>query len=143
MDGRDALRAAAHVGGTALKLKVGGITFLVFVLFLVLLGVLTGGMSGEAAADSCGRRGTPGIDLDDNDDGAGGSQGTVTPTRKEQIERAKTIDKAAADGGLSGFATLIGLMTALQEPTLINLDYGDRDSVGLFQQRPSQGVGIS
>ncbi|MFE0654362.1 peptidase M23 [Streptomyces sp. NPDC059534] len=141
MDGRDALRAAAKVGGTALKLKVGGITFLVFVLFLVLLGVLTGGMSGQASADSCGRRGTPGVDLDDNDDGASGSQGTRTKTRKDQIENAKIIDKAAADGGLSGFATLIGLMTALQESTLINLDYGDRDSVGIFQQRPSQGWG--
>jgi hypothetical protein len=35
----------------------------------------------------------------------------------------------------------IALATALQESGLRNLDYGDRDSLGLFQQRPSQGWG--
>ena len=29
----------------------------------------------------------------------------------------------------------------MQESTLLNVDYGDRDSLGLFQQRPSQGWG--
>jgi hypothetical protein len=36
---------------------------------------------------------------------------------------------------------LVALMTAMQESTLRNLDYGDRDSLGLFQQRPSMGWG--
>ena len=36
---------------------------------------------------------------------------------------------------------LIALMTAAQESTLRNLEYGDRDSLGLFQQRPSMGWG--
>ncbi|WP_219419845.1 hypothetical protein [Pseudonocardia nigra] len=35
----------------------------------------------------------------------------------------------------------MALATALQESGLRNLDYGDRDSLGLFQQRPSQGWG--
>lgn len=35
----------------------------------------------------------------------------------------------------------IALMTAMQESSLRNLNYGDRDSLGLFQQRPSQGWG--
>jgi hypothetical protein len=35
----------------------------------------------------------------------------------------------------------IALATAMQESKLRNLDYGDRDSLGLFQQRPSQGWG--
>jgi hypothetical protein len=38
-------------------------------------------------------------------------------------------------------ATTIALATAFQETKIHNLDYGDRDSVGLFQQRPSQGWG--
>ncbi len=38
-------------------------------------------------------------------------------------------------------AATIGLATALQESRLLNIDYGDRDSIGLFQQRPSQGWG--
>jgi cell wall-associated NlpC family hydrolase len=36
---------------------------------------------------------------------------------------------------------IIALATASQESDLVNLDHGDRDSVGLFQQRPSQGWG--
>lgn len=35
----------------------------------------------------------------------------------------------------------MALATALQESRLRNLDYGDRDSLGLFQQRPSMGWG--
>jgi peptidoglycan DL-endopeptidase CwlO len=35
----------------------------------------------------------------------------------------------------------VALATAMQESTLRNLNYGDRDSVGLFQQRPSSGWG--
>jgi peptidoglycan DL-endopeptidase CwlO len=38
-------------------------------------------------------------------------------------------------------AWLIALATAMQESTLNNINYGDRDSLGLFQQRPSQGWG--
>lgn len=36
---------------------------------------------------------------------------------------------------------IVALMTAMQEAGLLNLDYGDRDSLGLFQQRTSQGWG--
>ncbi len=36
---------------------------------------------------------------------------------------------------------VVALATALQESGLRNLNYGDRDSLGLFQQRPSQGWG--
>ena len=35
----------------------------------------------------------------------------------------------------------IAYATAMQESKLHNLDYGDRDSVGIFQQRPSEGWG--
>ena len=44
-------------------------------------------------------------------------------------------------GGVAGCAASIALATAYQETGIRNLDYGDRDSVGLFQQRPSQGWG--
>ena len=36
---------------------------------------------------------------------------------------------------------MIALATSMQESTLMNINYGDRDSLGLFQQRPSQGWG--
>jgi hypothetical protein len=63
---------------------------------------------------------------------------TVTP---EQIGNARTIAQVARDRGLPDRAVVIALATAQQESRLRNLDYGDRDSLGLFQQRPSQGWG--
>ena len=38
-------------------------------------------------------------------------------------------------------AATIAIATAIQESKLRNLTFGDRDSLGLFQQRPSQGWG--
>ncbi len=37
----------------------------------------------------------------------------------------------------------IALATAMVESSMRNLDHGDRDSLGLFQQRPSQGWGTA
>ena len=46
-----------------------------------------------------------------------------------------------ASANLPARAATIGIATAMQESKLRNIDYGDRDSLGLFQQRPSQGWG--
>lgn len=59
----------------------------------------------------------------------------------EQKANAATIIQVGRSRGLSDRAIQIGIATALQESGLRNLDYGDRDSRGLFQQRPSQGWG--
>lgn len=59
----------------------------------------------------------------------------------EQTDNASTIAAVAIRRGLPKRATTVALAAALQESKLIALDYGDRDSVGLFQQRPSQGWG--
>jgi hypothetical protein len=59
----------------------------------------------------------------------------------EQVDNARTIAQVAHDRGLPERAVVIALATAMQESTLRNLDHGDRDSLGLFQQRPSQGWG--
>jgi len=67
-----------------------------------------------------------------------GSDVTVTV---EQAANAATIAAVARSRGLPTRATVIALATAQQESRLRNLDYGDRDSLGLFQQRPSQGWG--
>ncbi|MFF2269466.1 hypothetical protein ACFVTZ_14465 [Cellulosimicrobium cellulans] len=58
-----------------------------------------------------------------------------------QADNAALVAGAAVRRGLPARAATIGLATALQESRLVNIDYGDRDSVGLFQQRPSQGWG--
>lgn len=59
----------------------------------------------------------------------------------EQAENAATIAAVGVRRGLPARAVSIALATAYQESKIRNLDYGDRDSVGIFQQRPSQGWG--
>jgi hypothetical protein len=59
----------------------------------------------------------------------------------EQRRNAALIISVARRMGLPPRAWLIALATAMQESGLRNLHYGDRDSLGLFQQRPSQGWG--
>ncbi|WP_434405169.1 C40 family peptidase [Streptomyces sp. NBC_01353] len=60
---------------------------------------------------------------------------------KEQVANAKVIVATGIQMQISARGQVIALATALQESTLRNISYGDRDSLGLFQQRPSQGWG--
>jgi hypothetical protein len=59
----------------------------------------------------------------------------------EQAANITTIAAVARARKLPDRALVIALATAQQESGLRNLAYGDRDSLGLFQQRPSQGWG--
>ena len=69
--------------------------------------------------------------------------GTEVDLSTEQAENASTISAVAVRRGLPARAASIALATAFQESKLQNLAHGDRDSVGLFQQRPSQGWGTA
>ncbi len=59
----------------------------------------------------------------------------------DQAENAAIVEMVAEQRGLPARAVSIAYTTALQESKLRNLDHGDRDSLGLFQQRSSQGWG--
>ena len=59
----------------------------------------------------------------------------------EQAENAALITAISVRRGMPARAASIALATAYQESKLTNIEYGDRDSIGLFQQRPSQGWG--
>jgi hypothetical protein len=63
------------------------------------------------------------------------------PLTTGQAGIAATIAGVASRHRLPARAVTIAYATALQESGLENLPYGDRDSVGIFQQRPSQGWG--
>jgi hypothetical protein len=65
----------------------------------------------------------------------------VMPLDLDQAANAATIAAVALRKKLPEEATVIAYATAMQESHLHNLESGDRDSVGLFQQRPSQGWG--
>ncbi|MFG6401055.1 LysM peptidoglycan-binding domain-containing protein [Microbacterium sp. P04] len=59
----------------------------------------------------------------------------------EQIANAQVIVRVGRELGVPSRGIQIALGTAMQESWLRNLDWGDRDSLGLFQQRPSSGWG--
>ncbi len=61
----------------------------------------------------------------------------------EQLLNASIIADVAMRRALPEKAVIVALATAQQESKLRNLDYGDADSLGLFQQRPSQGWGTA
>src|SRR5664280_1855280 len=65
---------------------------------------------------------------------------TFTP---EQSANAATITALALKRGLPARAATIANATAIVESKLRNLRFGDLDSLGLFQQRPSQGWGTA
>jgi hypothetical protein len=60
-----------------------------------------------------------------------------------QMANAATIAAMGVRRKMPERAVVVALATALQESKLENLTGGDRDSVGLFQQRPSQGWGTA
>jgi len=66
---------------------------------------------------------------------------TIVRVQPDQLTHAATIAAIGVRRQLPERAVTIALATALQESKLRNLSGGDRDSIGLFQQRPSQGWG--
>ena len=119
---RSSMRPAAAAGIAAviaLPVAVGGA-----VLLAIGSGVIAGG--------GCGGDGGPG----------GGSQqlgGRVWSA--EQMNNSQTITQVTQSRRLPRRAAVLAVATAIVESELANVHYGDRDSLGLFQQRPSQGWG--
>lgn len=123
--------------GTRLVAWVSGAVVTVVLLVGTGLLAVVVAMSGKAAEDQ---------------EGACAGEHTVTPVSDsarvstgsydaEQRRNAATIIAVGKRMGLPAYGWVIAVATGLQESGLRNLGYGDRDSVGLFQQRPSQGWG--
>ncbi|HEY4993871.1 MAG TPA: hypothetical protein VII33_17495 [Nakamurella sp.] len=60
-----------------------------------------------------------------------------------QLQNASTINAVGLSRGIPERGRVIAVAAAYQESSLRNRQSGDRDSVGLFQQRPSQGWGTA
>jgi len=114
---RSRIARAAVVGASALAALVVLVAGGVFALR-----ELVGGLPGESACT---------VEVD----------GTGVSLDAEQARYAATIAAVSVRRDLPARAASIALATALQESKIRNVDYGDRDSLGLFQQRPSQGWG--
>lgn len=65
----------------------------------------------------------------------------VTGLTAEMAANARIIVSVGRSLGVSDYGIVIALATAMQESSMRNINYGDRDSLGLFQQRPSAGWG--
>ena len=107
----------AVIGTTLLLVIAAGIYLVVRSLMPVIGPVLTGSGCSAAAAH----------------------QSVLLDTQQASI--ASTIAGVAHQQSMPRAAVAIAYATAMQESKLHDLDYGDMDSVGVFQQRPSQGWG--
>lgn len=118
---------ATLLASRGLGLKVGLAAGVAVLVLLVLLSPRAVGITSAAAG------------CEPTSAGEAGAPPAPGPTGQQQAANARTIDQFAVRRGLPGHTSLLALMAALQESTLLNLNYGDRGSLGLFQQRPSAG----
>jgi hypothetical protein len=65
------------------------------------------------------------------------------PVSPAQLSNATAIVQQALNKKMGLRSAVIAVATAMQESELLNLHYGDQDSLGLFQQRPSMGWGTA
>jgi murein DD-endopeptidase MepM/ murein hydrolase activator NlpD len=92
----------------------------------------------NAGANSAMMTGVDGMGIP----GAAGMYGNISLSA-EQLKNAATIIATGKSMGANNNDLIVSIMTAMQESGIRNLNYGDRDSLGLFQQRPSQGWGTA
>ena len=69
------------------------------------------------------------------------SPSAIAPLTREMAANARTVVSVGRSLGVPEYGLVVALAAAAQESGLRNLNYGDRDSIGLFQQRPSTGWG--
>jgi cell wall-associated NlpC family hydrolase len=123
--------ATTH-GARAMRLMVAApLAFGLAVLMFLILAVVV--VDDDAAADD----GIQGVACAPS----GATSTSVGDYGPEQMGNAKTIVDVGTGRGIPDQGIVIALMAAMTESGLRNLDHGDRDSLGLFQMRPSQGWG--
>jgi hypothetical protein len=122
-------RLLGFTAARGLLIKLGAVAVLIGILSLLMLAPF-GAKIDQASADCL----PPGA-------GQANDPASSAQLRATQVAFARLIDDIAVARKLPGRATLVAIMTALQESQLQNLAYGDADSLGLFQQRPSAGWG--
>jgi hypothetical protein len=71
------------------------------------------------------------------------ASGSTFEWAPDQASNAAAITAISVKRGLPPRAATIAIATAMQESKVRNVKFGDRDSLGLFQQRPSQGWGTA
>ncbi|MCD0485243.1 NlpC/P60 family protein [Streptacidiphilus sp. ASG 303] len=132
--------------------KAAGAVAGLFAAGPLLLAVPVLAVAAGSASASCFTNGTTAVDgsavaaqvkaiLDGSGTGTVSVGGLNDPA--DQVHNAKTVQATGGALHIPARGQVVALTTALQESGLRNLTYGDRDSLGLFQQRPSQGWGTA
>lgn len=110
--------------------KIAVIAAVAFLLPVVLIAAAAGGLASTltgASTTSCTT--------------VGSTATALASYRPDQMANAATIIAVGKQLTVPTQGWVVAIAAALQESGLHNLDHGDRDSLGLFQQRPSQGWG--
>jgi len=112
----------------------GGIAVMGAILLIPLL--IAAGASGAISALFGGNTSSMECSTGGNSSSAG-----VAGYGPDQLANAAVIAAVGKQLNVPEEGQVAALAAAMQESSLTNLDHGDRDSLGLFQQRPSQGWG--
>ncbi|MFF4771089.1 C40 family peptidase [Streptomyces sp. NPDC001255] len=127
-----AVRALTSAVAAKTALVVGAVAVVAALLFGVFF-LLVAASESEADTKSGGLSGVACA--------TAGAAVTEQGLTAEQRGHASTIIRVGRQMGIPVRGHIVAIATALQESGLRNLSHGDRDSLGLFQQRPSQGWG--
>jgi murein DD-endopeptidase MepM/ murein hydrolase activator NlpD len=135
-------------GAEAMRAVVGAVIGIVALLLLLSAGVGGSMLGGGSAASGCIAAGVaassaaiPSGSPPTLQPGAGGRLPPIGRWSSEQAGNAAVIIQVGASLQIPPRGWVIAVATAMQESSLIDTPGGDDDSVGLFQQRPSQGWG--
>jgi hypothetical protein len=101
----------------------------------------TGCVPAAAISASTSARTVPGAGGASTDTAAAATAASNPVWDGEQTGNAALIVAIGQARGVPAWGWIVAVATAMQESRLRNLPGGDRDSIGLFQQRPSQGWG--
>jgi hypothetical protein len=135
------------------KLLLLGVPILALLFGLPILAALTVTMGSQAAAECHTPATAATVASVDTADGTAASGDVAAPLMRlrfadgyptlssEQARNAVAVARVAHQLRVPRYGLQIALATAIQESGLVNLDGGDADSAGLFQQRPTAGWG--
>ncbi len=120
----------------------------VFVMGATIVSALVAGPSSDSESVSASACSELGYQVDtaytaQNPVPVGGPAAGFAAGEDEQLADARIIINVGQAADVPDQGLVIAIATALQESGLRNLSSGDRDSAGVFQQRPSQGWGTT
>jgi murein DD-endopeptidase MepM/ murein hydrolase activator NlpD len=134
--GRRGFRGTALAAAASLVIGAGTVVVVVVLGMALFFGGAPDPAPSAPAACGSGAGTTVALPVLDPGPRVASLDGAQSGNARTIVQVASSVSAAhGLNGGGTRRAAIIGIMTAMQESTLRNLNYGDRDSLGLFQQR--------